>query len=389
MLDMLELRTISGVTGVMGCLMALVMFFQRRSYPPTIHGLGHWTAAPLLAFASAVLFTLRGVVPALLSAGLANALLFAAAATFLAGSCRFFGQPLPARATALLWLAGAATLVFMSLFSGHYGWRVLFMGLLLGGVGAWHAAVVWRQPVHSFATRFTGTVLAISSTITLARAVSAPFAPPQEGLFTPAPMQMMYLLGLAFGTLLTSIGTVLMASEHLRRELERLITHDSLTGALTRRALFTTGEAELARARRQGRPLAVLMLDLDHFKQINDAHGHRVGDRVLVDFVARAHAVLRRPAVLGRYGGEEFVALLPDTDMGQALAVAERLRTSACVDAHLPPCSVSIGVATALPQDTLDALINRADAGLYEAKAQGRNRVAQAPAADGPPPRRH
>ena len=382
MLDMLELRTISGVTGVMGCLMALVMAFQRRSYPPSIHGLGHWTAAPLLAFASALLFTLRGVLPALLSVGLANALMFAGAALFLAGTCRFFGRPLSVRAIALLWLAGAVILLFMSLFNGPYGHRVLFMGLLLGGLGSWHALIVWRQPVQSFATRFTGTVLALSSAIILARAVSAPFAPPQDGLFTPAPMQVVYLLGLAFGTLLTSIGTVLMASEHLRQELERLITHDSLTGALTRRALFATGEAELARARRQGRPLSVLMLDLDHFKRVNDEHGHLVGDRVLVEFVARAHAVLRRPAVLGRYGGEEFVALLPDTDTDEALAVAERIRASAgrCDDARLPCCEVSIGVASAQPQDALDELINRADAALYEAKARGRNQVVQSDA---------
>ena len=377
---MLELRTISGVTGVMGCLMALVMAFQRRSYPSSIHGLGHWTAAPLLAFASALLFTLRGLLPALLTVGLANALMFAAAAAFLAGSCRFFERPLSMRAAGLLWLTGGAILLFMSLFTGPYGWRVLFIGLLLGGLNAWHAAVVWRQPAQSFATRFTGTVLLLSSAILLVRAASAPFAPPQEGLFTPAPMQVIYLLGLAFGTLLTSIGTVLMASEHLRQELERLVTHDSLTGALTRRALFTSGEAELARARRQGRPLAVLMLDLDHFKQINDEHGHLVGDQVLADFVARAQTVLRRPAVLGRYGGEEFVALLPDTDKDQALAVAERIRASACADPDLPCCEVSIGVATAQPQDSLHALINRADAGLYEAKAQGRNRVAEAPA---------
>jgi diguanylate cyclase (GGDEF)-like protein len=382
---MLELRTISGVTGVMGCLMALIMAFQRRSYPPSIHGLGHWTVAPLLAFASALLFALRGLLPSLLSAGLANALMFAAAATLLAGSCRFFERPLSVRAVGGLWLAGLATLLFMSLFSGPYGWRVLFMGLLLGGMGLWHAAIVWRQAAQSFATRFTGTVLTLTSLIILARGVSAPFSPPQEGLFTPSPMQAIYLLGLAFGTLLTSIGTVLMASEHLRQELERLVTQDSLTGALTRRALFTTGEAELARARRQGRALSVLMLDLDHFKRINDEHGHLVGDRVLVDFVDRAHAALRRPAVLGRYGGEEFVALLPDTDTAQALAVAERIRTSACADPDLPCCEVSIGVAGALPRDSLEALIRRADAALYEAKAQGRNRVAEAPAMQGLP----
>lgn len=375
MLDMLQLRTISGVTGVMGCLMALVMFFQRRSYPPSIHGLGLWAAAPLVAFASAVLFTLRGKLPDLLSLGLANALMFAGAVLFVAGSYRFFERPLSTRTSGLLWLTGLAVVGFMHFFTGPYGWRVLFMGLLLSGVGVWHARLIWSQPVQTFATRFTGVVLLISSTIILARAVTAPFMAPQEGLFTPSPMQVVYLLGLAFGTLLTSIGTVLMASEHLRQELERLITHDSLTGALTRRALFTAGEAELARARRRSSPLSVLMLDLDHFKQINDEHGHLVGDRVLADFVERAHAVLRRPAVLGRYGGEEFVALLPDTDGEQALAVAERLRASPAADASLPCCHVSIGVATARAQDTLEALLNRADAGLYQAKAQGRNQV--------------
>ena len=374
---MLELRTISGVTGVMGCLMALVMFFQRRSYPSSIHGLGHWAAAPLVGFASALLFTLRGVLPGLLSAGLANALMFASAALLLAGSYRFFERPLSVRTTAVLWLIGLAIVLFMQFFSGPYGYRVLFMGVLLGAVSAWHACLIWSQPAQSFATRFTGIVLGLTSAITLARAFSAPFMAPQEGLFTPSPMQVIYLLGLAFGTLLTSIGTVLMASEHLRQELERLVTHDSLTGALTRRALFTTGEAELSRARRQGRPLSVLMLDLDHFKQINDEHGHLVGDRVLAAFVERAHAVLRRPSVLGRYGGEEFVALLPDTDAAQALSVAERIRTSGGDDAALPHCHVSIGLATARPQDTLNSLLDRADAGLYQAKAQGRNQVVQ------------
>jgi len=378
LLDMLELRTISGVTGVMGCLMALVMFFQRRSYPPSIHGLGYWAAAPLVGFASALLFTLRGKLPDLLTLGLANALMFAGAVLFVAGSYRFFEKPLSARAWALLGLVALGIVGFMQFFTGPYGWRVLFMGLLLGGVGLWHARLIWSQRVQSFATRFTGVVLLLGSTITLARAVTAPFMPPQEGLFTPSPIQVVYLLGLAFGTLLTSIGTVLMASEHLRQELERLITHDSLTGALTRRALFGAGEAELSRARRQGRPLSVLMLDLDHFKLINDQHGHLVGDRVLADFVERAHAVLRRPAQLGRYGGEEFVALLPDTDAAEALAVAERLRSSAPADPALPRCHVSIGVATARAEDTLDSLINRADAGLYQAKAQGRNRVIQA-----------
>ncbi len=104
--------------------------------------------------------------------------------------------------------------------------------------------------------------------------------------------------------------------------------HDSLTGALTRRALIEACDLELERSRRNHQSMSLLMIDLDHFKAINDTHGHPVGDRVLVDFVARVKSLLRLPDRLGRFGGEEFVALLPETSLDEARVVAERLRAT-------------------------------------------------------------
>ena len=155
-----------------------------------------------------------------------------------------------------------------------------------------------------------------------------------------------------------------------------------MTGAFTRRALFELGDNEVARANRQTTPLCVLMLDLDHFKAVNDNYGHLVGDQVLGNFAQRVQDVLRRPAVLGRYGGEEFLVLLPDTQRDEALRVTERIRASKTSLSQVPECTVSIGLASFVHggQDSLRDLISRADAALYRAKRLGRNRVEQAPA---------
>jgi diguanylate cyclase (GGDEF)-like protein len=126
--------------------------------------------------------------------------------------------------------------------------------------------------------------------------------------------------------------------------------------------------------------MALLLLDVDHFKAINDTHGHQMGDRVLVDLVERIASLLRRPDQLARFGGEEFVLLLPETSQDEAVTVAERIL--AHVADHrdaLPLITVSIGVATNRPdEDQIDTLLARADKALYKAKDEGRNRIALA-----------
>ncbi len=131
---------------------------------------------------------------------------------------------------------------------------------------------------------------------------------------------------------------------------------------------------ELERSRRQGRDLSLLAMDLDHFKSINDTYGHQAGDRVLIEFVADVKTLLRRHDQLGRFGGEEFVVLLPETNPDTALAIAERIRVMMAT--RKSGCTVSIGVTSRLnDSDTVDALLARADAAMYRAKSNGRNRV--------------
>jgi diguanylate cyclase (GGDEF)-like protein len=158
-------------------------------------------------------------------------------------------------------------------------------------------------------------------------------------------------------------------------------TTDPLTGVPNRRSFYDLGEHEMVRAQRYFRPFTVLMMDIDHFKSVNDRHGHAVGDQVLTSVVNLCLAQLRQSDLMGRLGGEEFAFVLPETDSEAARAIAERLR--ACIARRefeglegALQVTVSIGVAQLGPEmHSLELLIARADEALYQAKARGRNRV--------------
>jgi len=168
----------------------------------------------------------------------------------------------------------------------------------------------------------------------------------------------------------------------LEEELRRQAHVDYLTGIYNRRHFMERAEQELSRAHRYAKPLSMLMLDIDHFKQINDRHGHKVGDTVLKAVADLSQATFRDVDIVGRLGGEEFAALLPETDQPAALEAAERLRAT-IANARIPlpgappvSFSVSIGVSSMdSPEDNIDALLQRADKALYKAKDSGRNRV--------------
>ena len=168
----------------------------------------------------------------------------------------------------------------------------------------------------------------------------------------------------------------------LEDELRRLATYDSLTGAVNRRHFLDRAGVEIDRSRRYRYPLALLALDLDRFKSINDIHGHGVGDAVLKQVSRRISTLLRDSDVFGRIGGEEFALLLPNADLGGAAVLAERLRAAienldlVAGPQHLP-LSVSIGVADGLGgfDESVTEGLARADMALYRAKRMGRNRI--------------
>jgi diguanylate cyclase (GGDEF)-like protein/PAS domain S-box-containing protein len=177
-------------------------------------------------------------------------------------------------------------------------------------------------------------------------------------------------------------------SEQKQREerLRELASTDGLTGVLNRRRFLELAQAELERSRRYGHPLTLALLDADHFKQLNDRHGHIVGDDALRHICRVARGSLRRVDLLGRYGGEEFVILLPETDEPAAGHVLERVCRAIEAEpvsalGRPVPLTVSIGCATSKAGESLDTLLHRADTALYDAKRGGRNRVSQRPRA--------
>jgi diguanylate cyclase (GGDEF)-like protein len=165
-----------------------------------------------------------------------------------------------------------------------------------------------------------------------------------------------------------------------RLKAEHVAQHDPLTELYNRRAFFDLSRAAWAQSQRNTRPMSVLILDLDYFKEVNDRHGHEVGDKLLISVSRLLKATCRMGDLLARWGGEEFVLLMPETDLVQARVFAERIRKIIEDTGHPTAqdtirCTASIGVADYAGDADLNALIARADARLYEAKAGGRNQV--------------
>ncbi|MGC9456319.1 MAG: diguanylate cyclase [Halothiobacillaceae bacterium] len=168
--------------------------------------------------------------------------------------------------------------------------------------------------------------------------------------------------------------------ESFSQALQRMAVTDPLTEVFNRRHFISVAESERERARRHDRALSLLFLDVDHFKQVNDRHGHAVGDLVLKEFVVRCGRKLRAADTLARLGGEEFAILLPETDLDGATQVAEHLRQDLAaeplrIDGQLMSVTASVGVAQLRPDESVDSWLGRADHAMYEAKRRGRNRV--------------
>lgn len=375
----IDTQTVIVLTGIMGGLMSLVLYSQKRNYPASIKGLGHWCTALLLLFLAGVLIAGRGTLPDAITISVSNLLLWSGMYLSYVGSQLFFGvRPIVWPWMALITAALLASLWF-SLATPDYVIRLACFTSLMAVLFAVHAWLIFRQGALTFAKALTGAVLLTMTGIQLMRLATFTIAPPQTGITDTSVYQVIYVTSFAFATLLMSIGLVLMATDRLRAELEHLATHDSLTNALTRRHMDEVCQMEMERSRRTGRSTAMLMMDLDHFKAVNDTYGHQAGDQVLANFVIKVNALLRPSDRLGRFGGEEFMALLPETSLEEAMMVAERIRAVCAVGAEGvqgPTCSVSVGVASTLDdRDSVDALLARADAAVYRAKANGRNRV--------------
>jgi diguanylate cyclase (GGDEF)-like protein len=375
-MSLIDPRTVILLGGVMSGLMSLVLFSLKRSYPASIKGLGEWSAALLLVFIGSLLGAATGKLPVVFTVSLARLLLAAGLYLTYVGTQRFFGVTPRLKP----WIALIAALMLVqwwfTFIEPSYRIRLVLSNMLATYLFAVHAYLVIKQGSPTFARVMSITVLVTMSAIQFMRLVTSFIWPVGQDLFETASYHLVYVGSFVFCILLFSISTVLLATESLHAELQHLANHDSLTNALTRRNMDDACANELARCKRHGRNMALLMMDLDHFKAINDSYGHQTGDRVLVNFVDKVKTMLRQPDQLGRFGGEEFMALLPETSLEEAVLVAERIRAACALADSGPSCTVSIGITTHQQDtDTVDTLLARADAALYRAKANGRNRV--------------
>ncbi|VXC70223.1 GGDEF domain-containing protein [Burkholderia sp. 8Y] len=374
-----DLRTVLLMASVMPGLMALVMFSIGRTFPRTIQGVAQWAQGSLLFSAAAFVMALRDVFPDWLSVIAGNACIVGSIGLWLIGSQRYLGRPAFIRLIAALTVLDAVSLSWMTWVDFTPFGRSLFTNVILSVLFALLAYELLRFGRDDSGAKVVGTLFAVETLIAFARVLTL-LRPgsPHEGLYAHDRMQLIYLSSGAFMSLSITVGFMLTAVNRLRVHLEQLSRIDPLTGLLNRRALLGAHALTRETPRKVRRYLSLLLIDLDHFKKINDTYGHSMGDDILVDFARRAALALPPEAQLARWGGEEFAVLFPCEHVDEPLRLAHALQSRiACMGGSaLPSYTCSIGIAYVDAADaTIEQLLKQADAALYRAKDNGRNRV--------------
>lgn len=370
------------LTGIIG----VVLLLMGRATTTPIPGVGHWAVGSLLTAIAGVLIALRGIGPDWLTYTVENTAVMIAYTCYWVGSARHFGQQPNLKPWLVLFLVAWCAQTYFTFAQDSLRGRYLSLTGYVFAVTLVHAQVFFRETMLTrdglrgrlLGVYFTGFAVTFSALIFGARWTYALLQPQDSnGLLSSSWLQILYLGAFTLGVVIINIGYLLLVSERIRSQFEALAMTDTLTGVRSRRAVVEAASDLFQRSKRSREPFALLSLDLDHFKAINDQFGHQGGDRVLQAFCRRIGDALRQSDVFGRLGGEEFVVLLPATSMAQASELASRLLLAAITsEPDLPGVTVSIGVTDWRRDDvSIDDLFSRADRALYAAKAAGRNRA--------------
>lgn len=285
-----------------------------------------------------------------------------------------------------LYAAALAMPLLYGLGFSHYPWRVGLANGVLAAQMVW-VVVEAARPATTGSWRWRGLIclaMGLTAVVTVWRGVLGAFFTELYPTFqTPHPVNLVAALLNNVATLLTAIGVLAAFREEAEADLKKLAITDGLTQVLNRRAWAERAEVLRADARRYGHPLIMLMIDLDHFKQVNDQRGHATGDQALQLAAAVLRETVRSGDLVGRYGGEEFCVLLSHTQEGAALAFDQRLRRRLRQRSEQELgflLAYSAGLTAHRVQDrSLEDLLRRADAALYEAKRAGRNQLVMSP----------
>lgn len=376
------------VGAVLTLLVGVLLAVVARAMPAALRpALAWWVAATLLQPAGFVLITLRDQVSPWVTIVLANTAIALAFAAYSVALRRFFHLPVRPGLLALMVALAVATSAWWGLVQPDLTYRLIAISLVLAWMLGYSAWTVYRSPEATGPVRHVaGGAFVFSAAVMAYRAGVLVVDPGQ--VLTVFQLTHVQVMTYAVGSILpvvATLGFLLLCTERSQRELERAARMDFLTGVYNRRAIEDLGTRAIAAARRHGMPLSLLVVDLDHFKRINDELGHAAGDLALVQAVARIRESLRAGDLPGRLGGEEFIVLMPNTDGASAAAAAERIRESFSgqpleLDGQQRKVTLSIGVAVLAPADRhFSQLLQRADRAMYAAKHAGRDLVMSDP----------
>jgi len=378
----LDVNTLFLVTIYVEAILGLLLLFA-WAQNTAISAVAWWGFADLLRAASVVLFGRYGSVSDLISIDLANALLFTSFALTWTGA-RVFDhhrpQPILLFGGAAIWLIACR----IPGFAQAYDLRVLMSSAIITTYTWATAYEFWRGRSEPLVSRWPAIFMLFAhGALYLLRTpfgAMLPWSPAGNQVFASVWMTVLSFEGLLF-TIAIAFILLAMAKERTEHRHKTASLIDPLTGVANRRAFLQDGEAHLKRQATDPRPTAVMLLDLDHFKSINDRFGHAIGDRVLEIFADVAGSSIRHVDLFGRLGGEEFAALLRDTTRERAFAVAEQIRVdfaAATREVQGRPIAATVSIGIVISHDAvldLSALLAQADHALYRAKDSGRNRV--------------
>ena len=377
----LDVNTLFMVTIYVEAILGLLLLFawiQNSS----IHAVAWWGFADLMRAMSVVLFGLYGSIPDVISIDLANTILFTSFAMTWTGARIFDGRrplPLGLIAGAMIWLVLCRVPGVME----NTDLRVLLSSSIVAGYTWLTAYEFWRGRSEPLVSRWPAIFMLFAhGSLFLLRTPLArmlPWSPTKEFFGS------VWLTVLSFEALLFTIAMAFillaMAKERTEFRHKTAAMVDPLTGIANRRAFLHEGTLIMKKQSMDRRPGAVLLIDLDHFKSINDRFGHAIGDRVLQVFAESASANVKPTDLVGRLGGEEFAAVLYDVDRERALIMAEHIRSAfaaAAVEVDGRPVMATVSVGMVFNEDStfdVSALLAQADQALYHAKERGRNRV--------------
>ena len=364
------------VSGITGLAMTFILITVAKSYPKYIHGVAEWANATLLASIAMFLLLGRGHIADFFSIIMANLLLMLAFIQMHSAN-RLLAEQKP-------WLVKGKLYALLISFAGFYLWFTYIspsMPARLLVLAVYLLPILIEQFIFTckhFEPSSGKTVLLVSlgfviigrslRVISMLNGVELP-----TDLFENTLTNIVSVAIPALTIPLSTVSCIMLASERLHRNLDYASRHDDLTDVLNKKTITEVLQQEIKRTKRLKNHLSIMLLDLDNFKNINDQYGHLMGDKVLINFAKKSKGLFRDTDYLARFGGDEFIAVLPDTSVEQAQIIANRINVAGKFSD--PQWSVSIGIAGFIESDTFETILSRADDALYQAKFSGKNQT--------------